>query len=345
MMSRSLDREDLLSRAAAALFGVAIRVHDSTWNSRIRRPWVAPVPVISIGNLAAGGTGKTPAVIQLAGELRARGRRPAILTRGHGRRSGERVILTPGEVAPSPDMAGDEPLEMFNALRVVPVVVSADRRGSAILAVDRFGADLLILDDGFQHRPMARTVDIVLVDGTRPLGNGRLLPAGPLREPASALRRADMILLTRADEAPDIEASRNEIRRLGPQAWIGTAIHRVTGLRSIIDEGSSHRPPDGPVCAVTGIARPSMFEASIRAMGLDVGSHLAFSDHHRFDTRDLARVISEAAGAAIVTTAKDAVRWRAVPGFTGAGWWVLSIQFEPDTGFVDEVMRRLGGHG
>ena len=223
-----LDRDDPLHRAAAALYGVGVRAHGACWDSGLVRPWMASAPVVSIGNLAVGGTGKTPAVIRLAGELRARGWRPAILTRGHGRRVRGRVVLAPGDVIPGPDVAGDEPLEIFTALRDVPVVIAADRRGSAILAVERFGVDLLILDDGFQHRPLARTVDIVLVDATRPFGNGRLLPAGPLREPPRALRRASMIVLTRAD-VESVEASRAEVHRAAPQAWIGTATHHVVG--------------------------------------------------------------------------------------------------------------------
>jgi len=337
------DRNDPLRRTASVLYGALVRIHGALWDAGLRQEWTAPVPVISIGNIAVGGTGKTPAAIRLAKELLARGRRPAILTRGHGRRSRGRVVLAPGTAVPGPEVAGDEPLEMFDALGVVPVVVSADRRGSALLAIERFDVDLLILDDGFQHRPLGRTIDIVLVDASHPIGNGRLLPAGPLREPATALQRADIILLTRADAAPDVETSRNAMRQLAPRAWVGTAVHRVTGLAPLVDQSPGLRPPPGPVCAVTGIARPSTFEASLQAMGREVGHHLIYPDHHRFDARDLERVLSDASGAAIVTTAKDAVRWRGVPGFTGAGWWVLSIQFEPEAGFVDEVVRRLGG--
>lgn len=336
-----LDRDDPLHRAAAALYGAGVRAHGACWDSGLRRPWTASVPVVSIGNLAVGGTGKTPAVIRLAGELRARGWRPAVLTRGHGRRVRGRVVLAPGEAIPGPDVAGDEPLEIFKALHDVPVVIAADRRGSAILAVERFGVDLLILDDGFQHRPLARTVDIVLVDAMRPFGNGRLLPAGPLREPPRALRRADMIVLTRADAVDGVEGSRAEVRGVAPQAWIGTAIHHVVGLQSLGDGGAGLSPPDGPLFAVSGIARHEAFLASLRAAGYRVSRHVAFPDHHRFNVRDRDRVLSDAAGRTIVTTAKDAVRWQGVPGFTGVGWWVLAIRFEPAAGFVDEVARRL----
>ena len=339
------DRDDIPSRAAAVLYGAASRGHAAFWNSGFRRPWQAPVPVISIGNLAVGGTGKTPAVIHLAGELRRLGWHPAILTRGHGRRGSVRVVLAPGEATPGPDLAGDEPLEMFEALSDVPIVIAADRKGSALLAVAQFHADVLILDDGFQHRPLARDIDIVLVDAARPFGNGRLLPAGPLREPPSALRRADMIVLTRAEDAPDINSSRSLVQREGPEAWIGTARHRVIGLRPIGTPKAEGTPPRDSVLAVSGIARPETFLAGLRATGHEVGQHRDFPDHHRFDTADLALVLREADGAPIVTTAKDAVRWRDVPGFSGVNWWILVVRFEPEPGFAPEVVRRLEARG
>jgi tetraacyldisaccharide 4'-kinase len=335
-VSTRLDRNDPASRAAAALYGLAVRAHDRIWSSGVRRPWTAPVPVLSVGNLTVGGTGKTPTVIRLAADLAARGWRPAVLSRGHGRKSGEILVLRPGAPPPPAAIAGDEPVEIFEALGNVPVGVGADRRAVAGRVLENSGVNLLILDDGFQHRPMARTIDLVLLDAARPFGNGRLLPAGTLREPREALARADMVLLTRADRATDLEAVRREVAGCAPGAWIGTAVHQVSGFTAL---AGGARPSEA--VAVCAIARPETFLESLRKVGVTGAPVIAFPDHHRFDASDYRRVVTAAVGRAVVTTAKDAVRWRGVPGFDPAGWWVLDIRLEPCDRFLSEVERRL----
>jgi tetraacyldisaccharide 4'-kinase len=341
----ALERDDWLSRAAARLYGAGVAAHAGFWTSGLRRAWTAPVPVISVGNLAVGGTGKTPAVIHLAAALRDRGWRPAVLSRGHGRATSAALVLRPGQAVPSPAEAGDEPIEMFEALRDVPVVVEADRRAAAGRAVHDLGADLLILDDGFQHRPLARTIDLVLLDAARPLGNGRLLPAGPLREPPRALGRADMVLLTRHAPGMDTASATALLDRHAPRAWRGTAAHRTIGVRPLGRPGRKTGPgppATGPVVAACAIARPETFHAALAEAGFEPAERVSWPDHHRFGAAEVREVTARAAGRPIVTTAKDAVRWRAVPGFDPAGWWVLDIRLEPDAGFLTEIERRLG---
>jgi tetraacyldisaccharide 4'-kinase len=341
------DRPGAALRAAARLYEAAARTHAAAWDRGLLRPFRPPVPVLSIGNLTVGGTGKTPAVKRIAAELAARGRRPVILTRGWGGRRDGLLVLDGRAPLPTALEAGDEPLELAAALHGVPVVVGRRRIAAACLAVDSLGADCLVLDDGFQHRPLARDLDVVLLDGRRPLGNGYLLPAGPLREPPAALARADLIVLTRADAATpaELETSRALIERWAPSAVLGTARHAPIGWR---EAGGADWPLDrhegAAVAVVSGLADNAQFARAVRAAGAEPRVAEAFPDHHRYGPADLERVRRAAGGLPIVTTEKDLVRWREAPGFgDGAGWWALVIRFEPATGvaFLEALEARL----
>lgn len=329
------------ARLAAWLYGLGVALHAG--GARGAR---ALAPVISVGNLAVGGTGKTPAVIWLARAMAARGHRPAVLTRGYGRRLRRPVLLGPGAGKADLAAAGDEPLEMARALPDRPILIDADRRASAARAVRECQADLLILDDGFQHRALARDLDIVLLDADRPFGNGHLLPAGPLREPVAALHRAAVILLTRASMARDLDASLRRVRSAAPGAWVGLADHRAAGLTAMEDwlagRPSGKAPAGGPLLAVAGIADPQRLRQSL-VIDLAVSSPVeivAYPDHQSFGASDLEWLRRRAEGRRIVTTAKDAVRWREVPGFgDGEGWWVLEIVFTPRE--PEELLARI----
>lgn len=335
-------------RAAEALAAPAVDLHRVLHDRGVLPAGVAPVPVISVGNLAAGGTGKTPAVIWLASRLAEAGERPAILTRGYGRRGAGTRVLAAGRAAVPFEEAGDEALEMAAALPGLPVVVGRDRRRTAALAASTLGASCVILDDGFQHRPLGRDFDLVLLDAASPFGNGHRLPAGPLREPPAALARATAILLTRAARAGDLAALRERVAALAPGAWIGAADHIPVGLEPLpgaergAGEGSGGATPAGPagkrpapgaggaVALAIGTADPASVEESAAALGLRAGPVLTWKDHHRFEERDLARVEEARRGRPVITTGKDAPRWRAVPGFERVReWWVLRIAFRP----------------
>jgi len=282
------------------------------------------IPVVSVGNLVAGGTGKTPLVAWLAEELGSRGVRVAIVSRGHGgtRPVEPLLVARQGELLVDPGESGDEPALLARRPGVHLVVVGKDRRAAARLAV-REGARLILLDDGFQHRRIARDLDLVLLDWSDPLGGGRGLPAGWLREPPSALRRADVVVLTRA---PREFASRRE--PLAPTDVPG-------GLRSVLAAlpapppvlAAAHVPagvrlpgerwePAGwlrgrRVLPVAAIARPESFLATLRELGAEPADPLCWPDHHRFTVAD-ARRIREAAAAGdldVITTEKDALRW------------------------------------
>ena len=256
--------------------------------------------VLSVGNLTVGGTGKTPAVGWLARQLADRGCRVSILSRGYGRRGSRPLRVETSHVAAE---VGDEPLLLARALRDVPVYVGADRVALARRAREE-GADWALLDDGFQHRRLARDVDLVVVDAASPFGNGRLLPAGPLREPVSSAGRATAVWL-RCEQAdapvPAPYAHLPVIRaRHVPDAVLDGA-----GVRCPLERLAGMR-----VLAFAGLARPQGFFSSLEALGAEVVEARAFPDHHAFTAGEL-ESLSRAAGrlgALCITTAKDAVR-------------------------------------
>ena len=298
-------------------------------------------PVVSVGNLRVGGSGKTPAVEYIARVLLARGERPSILSRGYGRRiapAGVTVVSSPAAVLAGVDTAGDEPLMLARALPGVPVLVGADRYRSGAQAERDFDVTVHILDDGFQHLALARDVDLLLVgeeDLTEPV-----LPAGHLREELAAAASADALLVTAGYAA----AAARVGRALGvPRTYLVT---RTIGPPRMVATGDTVVVPSGePVFAFAGIARPERFFSDLEGAGWRMAGTLAFRDHHRFSTHDVDRIRTQAkaARAAIVlTTEKDAVRLPAaglhdlrlatVP---------LVVAIDPPEDFADWVMERI----
>lgn len=255
---------------------------------RLSRATRAPVPVISVGNLTVGGAGKTPVALFLGSRLAARGLRPAVLSRGYGRK-----LRTPMQVSPqsSVDDVGDEPLLL--ARRGLTVFVGPHRAILARMAVER-GANVLLLDDGLQHHALARDLDVVVVDASSPFGNGHALPRGPLRELPRGLRRVGrgLLWLTRCDLSRD-----PRVAELPPWPTVESAYEpRAPELRG------------RRVFLFAGIARPPSFEATVRALGAEIAGARWFRDHHRYSASDLAGLRRAAGGALLVTTEKDLVR-------------------------------------
>ncbi len=265
-------------------------------------------PVVSVGNLRVGGTGKTPIVEHLARLLIAHGERPAILSRGYGRRTaaaGVTVVSDGRRVLAGIDEAGDEPLMLARAVPGAIVAVGADRFLSGCLAERRLGATVHILDDGFQHFELARDVEL-LVTGEDDL-NDRPLPAGRLRERLGAARHAHAAIV----DAGYLPAAERVGRALGvAQVFRGT---RQLGPPRMVRSGDTVVVPEqSRVFATAGIARPERFFSDVVAAGWQVVGTMAFRDHHRFTARDVARVAAaakSAAAAIVLTTDKDAVRW------------------------------------
>lgn len=307
-------------------------------------------PVISIGNLTMGGAGKTPCVLRLAEVLKERGRHPGILTRGYGRNSPEQCLALPPGAAVPTEQSGDEP-RIFLRSGVAPVGIGADRFQTGTLLLRDFGADMLLLDDGFQHLRLARTMDIVLIDALDPFGGGYVFPLGRLREPVEGLARAQVILITRSefsDLAPAIERSVRLVNpgapvfraSIQPRAWVE---HR-TDRRY----GPAERPFEraGAFC---GLGNPLSFRRTLERMGVSPVDWVEFDDHHRYRPRELRRIAAQlgAKGAtALVTTEKDAVNLcescddlvAPLPLY----WLQVSMAIEGEERFVAEIERRMG---
>jgi tetraacyldisaccharide 4'-kinase len=280
------DRDDALSRLAVTALTPFGLIYGTTvdWKARHASPYHAPVPVICIGNITAGGTGKTPVAMAIARALIARGRKPYFLSRGYGGEIAGPVLVTPEHDA---GKVGDEPLLLA---RVAPTIVSRHRPDGAKLAVER-GADVIVMDDGHQNFSLAKNLSIVVVDAERGFGNGRILPAGPLREPVrQGLTRADAIVLV-GNGNPQLEDYQGTVLR---------ARLLPTGT-----ELAARR-----VAAFAGIGRPAKFFETLRSIGAEVVSTEAFADHHRYTEREIERLKTRARdqNAQLVTTEKDYVR-------------------------------------
>jgi tetraacyldisaccharide 4'-kinase len=275
----------------------------------------AGVPVISIGNVAVGGAGKTPAAIAVAARLAARGRNVAVLSRGYGAsRTDARIVADGARLLLGAAEAGDEPALLARRLPGVAVLCGPRRAELARLAVRRLGADALVLDDGFQHRALARDLDVVVLDAANPFGNGHLLPRGPNREAPAALRRAGLVWLSRVDQADAAAVERlralaREATGRGPVASRHAPVDVVDGTlaRSLGKDALRGER----VLLLSGLARPGAFRRTVEALGAAVGAERAYPDHHRFTDAELGEALraAEAAGCArVVMTEKDAVR-------------------------------------
>ncbi len=326
----------------AALYGGGVRLDRWRKQRGRERPVRVDARVLSVGGLTAGGSGKTPLAAWIAHALYARGTKVALLTRGYRRRAGAEVtIASDGQAlcAPAADV-GDEAHLLARHAPGVPVVVSPDRVRGALRAIALYGAEVLVLDDGFQHHGLARDLDLVAIDTSSGLGNARLLPRGPLREPLAALGRADVIALI--GSAPDDELA-SQISRHGPDAMCFMAQRRPKSLRP--HNGTLEVDPrvlrGMKVGLLAGIARPESLRTSLESMGAEVIAEQTFRDHHHYRARDL-RALAKRADI-WVTTEKDA-------GKIHADWVreidlrVLGIRMEVDqpNRVLEQIQARLG---
>lgn len=318
---------------------MGIRLRNWSYDRGWREVRRAGVPVVSVGNLTVGGTGKTPCVEYLARRFRDWGMRVAILSRGYGVEHGP----------------NDEALVLEDNLPDVPHLQGRDRAALAATAVEELESEVLILDDGFQHRRLSRDFDIVLVDATNPWGFGRLLPRGLLREPISSLRRADAVLVTRCDQAPDKEvaAIMNRIRRECPDKPVVATSHRPTGW---LRHGRDDAPVDAfrgrAAAGFCGLGNPDAFRRSLTDIGCDVRDFRTFPDHHSYSRADVDDLCRWADGKSpampLVTTQKDLVKLRAAALGTHELWALrigLHIQPGADADRLDADLRRLVANG
>jgi tetraacyldisaccharide 4'-kinase len=343
-------RDETPLRAAALLpleplswlYGAGAWAHRALYHKGVLRRSRFPGHVVSVGNLVVGGTGKTPLAAWIATGLHRRGRKTAIANRGYGRRGSEAVIVVSDGryVRSRAEVAGDEAMLLAAHAPGVPVLVGRERSLVAWRALSAFGADVLVLDDGFQHHRLHRDVDLVTFDGGLGFGNRRVLPRGPLREPARALRRAQAIGVV---DGPLPAADAALIDRIAPGAHRFTARRAPVALRPLAG-GASDSPEllaDAEVGLLAGLAHPAGFRRSLEALGARIVSERVFCDHHRYRERDLRGLAADAP--LWVTTEKDAVK--ILPSWTGrADVRVLQVALEvvaPDDllGWIDLRLR------
>ncbi len=318
-----------LLRVAEVPYAMVVTARNARYDRGAAAVHRSCVPVVSVGNLTLGGTGKTPMVEHLARWYRDRGVRVGLVSRGYGARGAE---------------ANDEALELAEKLPGVPHVQNPDRVAAARTSIDEHGSQVIVLDDGFQHRRLARDLDIVLIDSLEPFGFGHVFPRGTLREPLCGLARADVVALSRADMlAPDErERLRDEVRRYAPEAVWCELAHVPRGLLNADgEEEPLDALADQPLAAFCGIGNPAGFEHTLATCGYNVAAWREFPDHHAFDTHDvdsLEQWATEAGAAAIVCTHKDLVKI----GRTRLGelpLWAVTVALEITAGQAELEAR------
>ena len=307
--------KSLILPPLSSLYGVITRARSSLYQRGTFKTEKLARPVISIGNITTGGTGKTPLVEFVARTLADEGKQVCILTRGYGRKNpGERVLVSDGTtVFSSPTEAGDEPyLLASNLVGIAAVVSDANRFAAGEGAIKHLATDCFVLDDGFQHLQLARNLDIVTVDATNPFGGGQLLPYGRLREDISGLKRADCFVLTRCDQANTVNTIQEELAKLSGDR--PTFLSRmVTSRIAPLNLDDPHTPLK-PVAAFCAIGNPQSFFKHLVVNGHEPILRKTFPDHHYYSQSDIDALIAAAkqSGAkSLITTAKDAVKLRA----------------------------------
>ena len=329
----------------SGLYGRAARWRRAWYERYPHRRAQLDRPVISVGNLVVGGSGKTPTVAALARLLQQRGERPAILSRGYARRApadGVVVVSDGTRVLEPTTRSGDEPQMLARSLDGVPVLVARERFLAGRLAERRFDRTVHILDDGFQHLRLARDIELVIV--SKADLEEAILPAGALREPLVALRHAHAVLVAGSDEDAAVVSAQLP-RVAGGFSWpempeFFRVRIRYDALRPV-NPGDARVEGGRRVIAVAGIARPERFFAALRAQDFEIAREMVFRDHHWFTDRDvqtIARAAAAAGADCVVTTEKDATRL-ALPGLC---YLPMRVMIEPEDRFGDWLMRRLG---
>lgn len=336
-------------------YGAAVRARLALYRAGWLKVHRAGVPVVSVGNITAGGTGKTPLVEWLARALADGGRRRVcVLTRGYGRAdAGRRVVVSDGEtILADAREGGDEPRLLAERLlaHAVAVVCDADRVAGARWAAEHLRSEMFILDDGFQHLRIASDLNLVTLDATDPWGGGRLLPAGRLREPASGLARADCVVITRAELCADIGGLRAEAARQSGGRPVFVARTVVSGVREASQtEPVSVAPRESPLSlglsfAFCAIGNPDAFFSQLSREKIGVVGRRAFPDHHAYTQANADALSRAAAGAGannLVTTAKDAVKLRGLKFDLPCYVLEIGLSFDEEDALLELVRRAV----
>lgn len=319
-----------LGSGLAWVYGLGAWGRRGLYSSGVLKAKRLPVPVVSVGNLAVGGTGKTPVTAALARLFQSKGKKVAILSRGYGGENRGVTCLSDGQkILHQPPQVGEEAYWLARSLPGAVVYTGTCRYNGGLAAWVQFRPDLFLLDDGFQHFQLHRDLDIVLLDAAAPFGNGFLLPRGPLREPKSVLKVAQVLILTRYQEDRDRQTL-SDLQAAFPRQTVLTATIEPTAARLFPD--GREAPPAAlkgqTLLAFAGLARPEVFRRSLEELGVSLAGFRVFPDHHAISAPELTALVqqTEAAGAAaLITTTKDWAR-------LGEQWdaplplWVLEVE-------------------
>jgi tetraacyldisaccharide 4'-kinase len=333
------------------LYGAAMTARSALYRRGVLSSFDLDAPVISIGNITLGGTGKTPVVAWVAEALARAGLRVCILTRGYGRKNGRRRVLVSdgSRILAEAAEGGDEPRLLAEMLRdaAVAVVSNKDRVVAARWARENLGSEAFVLDDGFQHLRVRRELDIVTLDATSPWGGGRLFPQGRLREPPSSLRRADLIIITRSEQATGIGDLKREVERFSGRQNVLVSHTRTSAVRPLDNQahGALSPPSAYRVAAFCALGNPQTFFNHLARSGFDLSYTRAFKDHYAYTRGDIEQLVRESrehGAEALLTTAKDAVKLRSlrfdIPCF------VVEIEFvfENEAALREPLLKAVG---
>ncbi|MGE5192692.1 MAG: tetraacyldisaccharide 4'-kinase [Deltaproteobacteria bacterium] len=318
-------------RIAALFYGLGIRVRNGAYDRGWKKSERAALPVVSLGNLTTGGTGKTPFAAFVARWFRERGIRVCFISRGY---------------RADQEGANDEALVLDQLCPDVPHLQNPDRVAAARVAQEELGSQLIILDDGFQHRRLARDLDIVLIDATNPWGFGHLLPRGLLREPVTSLKRADLVVITRVDQVARevVEEIRRQVASIHPDCGIAEATFRPVRLIGSTGKTAAIESLCGrSVAAFCGIGNPAAFRAGLEKIGWKVADFRCFPDHHNYtrtDVRDLERWSGALSVDAVVCTQKDLVKI-GLERFSEHPLWAVEIgtQITAGAGLLEALLQ------
>lgn len=323
----------VFGRVLSPLYGMIMRKREAWYRSGVMESAELEVPVISVGNLTMGGTGKTPLVIHIARQLQKAGLKPAIISRGYKGKARQpvNVVSDGGNILLDADQAGDEPRLMAEALPGVVVITGVQRAAAAAFAVEKFGVEAIVLDDGFQHMALARDLDLVLFKAPDFLGNGRVFPGGDLREPLAALSRAGAFIITGGGK--ETEKSTAEFRSYLEENFPGKKVfeagYKFQGLTDKDGEPFAGDISAKKFYCFSGIAQPGGFLRTVNEAGISPYGFKVFKDHHLYNADDLADLAGEAGKYncdAMLTTEKDMVKIRQLNGVLPV--YALQIELE-----------------
>lgn len=336
------------------LYGAIIKTRNALYDKGAFKSFSLGVPTISVGNITVGGTGKTPLVAFVAEILAEQSEKVCILTRGYGRENAkQRVLVSDGEqILAQPKISGDEPFELARKLLGKAVVLSdANRVAAGNWARETFGITAFVLDDGFQHRKIKRDLDIVLVDATNPFGNGRLLPSGILREPLEHLKRADTIVITRANLVENLDNLKSRISDFSQNCPIFVSENRIANLTKLKEfhaeaQSSQRTKNEGrrtkdKALAFCALGNPNNFFEQLRREDFDLVSTETFPDHHFYTLKDIIKIernAKENGAKVLLTTAKDAVKLKDLDFNLPCFVIESELVFDDESGFRNLVM-------